>query len=90
MSTLHKYWFQFEASEATDLPPGAILGCGVTAIDLDDAKRLLKAELFPEDELPPEASVVENVDVSTLDKGHVQPNITRDVARRGVWFPGSI
>ena len=37
-------------------------------------------------ELPTIAVLIEDVDVSTLDAGHVLPNMSPPV-RRGVWFP---
>jgi hypothetical protein len=79
---MHRYWIIFE--KAPFGPPG--LGCGVTANDLDDAIILVKAE-YPRcvDRLDVR-SVTVDVDVSTLDGGHVLPNIG-NLFRRGVWWP---
>jgi hypothetical protein len=57
---------------------------GVTAIDVDDALGLI-GRLDPAP-LPSVARVVEDIDVSTLDAGHVLPN-TGPPNRRRVWFP---
>jgi hypothetical protein len=79
--SLHRYWLEFAASEA---PVGMALGCGVTAFDLDDAMRLLRQAIDTQPPVP--ARVIEDVDVSTLDHGHVLPNM-RPSSERGVWFP---
>lgn len=65
---------------------GGWLGCGVTAVDRADAEQLLVEGPFRGAMLPPVARVLEDVDVSELDAGHVLPNMD-DPTRRGVWFP---
>src|SRR5438105_2342288 len=65
---------------------GLLLGCGVTAYDYDDAVRLLREHICKADPLPPIRRVIENVDVSALDRGHVLPNMGVPVWR-GIWFP---
>jgi hypothetical protein len=82
---LRRYWFEFRAPRE-ELPPGSWLGCGVTAVDTEDAERLLVAGPFRGAPLPPIERVVLDVDVSNLDAGHVVPNMA-DPTRRGVWFP---
>jgi hypothetical protein len=77
---LTPFWFEFEAEPFF----GARLGCGVTAFSRADAEGLIRAAAGRE--LPPIRRVVEDVDVSTLDRGHVLPNMG-DVSVRGVWFP---
>jgi hypothetical protein len=62
------------------------MGCGVTAVDRQDAERLLLEQLFPDASLPPVGSVLEDVDVSSLDADHVLPNVG-DPTLPGVWFP---
>lgn len=81
MNRLRRYWFRF-----LSLPPHnpLQLGCGVTAYD--DAMTLLKERIFSSEAVPAIASVVEDIDVSTLDPGHVLPNIGL-VTVRGIWFP---
>ncbi len=60
------------------------LGCGVSAWSREDALRLVAEHLGLE---PPEPNVVvEDIDVSTLDAGHVLPNMLPP-SERGVWFP---
>lgn len=61
------------------------LGYGVTAHNREDALKLLANRVFG-GALPQIESVLENVDVSTLDEGHIRPNIAPP-AFRGVWFP---
>jgi hypothetical protein len=80
---LHRYWFTF------DDPPKASffgLGCGVTAVDRDDAERLLRSAWFAADGLPRIHAAIEDVDVRDLDASHVLPNMG-DPSIRGVWYP---
>jgi hypothetical protein len=84
MSTLlHRFWFTFKN------PPqlsALNLGCGVTAYSRDDALGLLQGRSsIPMDSLQID-EVVENVQIDSLDPGHVLPNMG-DVSQRGVWFP---
>lgn len=80
---LRRFWFRFR-----DLPEFSPigLGCGVTARDYDDAVDILGSTILKGQAMPPIASVIEDVDVSTLDRGHVIPNMEVP-AFRGVWFP---
>jgi hypothetical protein len=82
---LHRFWFEFGGPREA-LPPGGWIGCGVTAVDRSDAERLLLDDLFGGGGLPPIARLVEDVDVSQLDAGHVIPHMG-DPTIRGVWFP---
>ena len=97
---LHRYWIEFD--EPADVPAGR-RRFGVTAFDIEDAMRLLRAEVEAEEasrrrarpgargsgvRMPAEPSrVVEDVDVTTLDAGHVRPNPMHPPSERGVWFP---
>ena len=82
--TLHRYWIVFDDPRRFALGLG--LGCGVTAFDLRDAISLLEQQLF-KGPLPfPIASTTNDVDVRTLDEGHVIPNM-RPPNLRGIWFP---
>lgn len=85
MVELTRYWFEFDWREQ-DAPAGMTLGCGVTAYSYEDALALLREHVFEGSELPPVERVTENVDVSTLDEGHVIPNMAPPVWR-GIWFP---
>jgi len=79
---LHRYWLEFAPEEG--VPLGLGWGCGVTAFDLRDAVQLVTVMLGVD---PPEpVKVTEDVDVSTLDAGHVLPNMYPP-NERGVWFP---
>lgn len=79
---LRRYWITFESD------PNNPLGCGVTAYSIEDALRLLQHEYLDEMGYPlkPVKNVTEDVDVRTLDQGHVVPNVGL-VSERGVWFP---
>ncbi len=71
---LKRYWF------AT----GALMGIGVTANTIEDARALLdQCELFNADAIQ---AVVEDVDLQTLDANHIRPNMGPSNFR-GVWFP---
>lgn len=80
---LHRFWFTF-ADPPQFSPLG--LGCGVTAYDYADASNLLKATVFGEMPALTIQSVTEDVDIQTLDRNHVIPNMGIAV-NRGVWFP---
>jgi len=80
---LLRYWFEFEQLPA---PSPINLGCGVTAYNYDDAIDLLKKTVFMDSTLPTIKRVLEDVDISKLDQGHVIPNMGL-VLSRGVWFP---
>jgi hypothetical protein len=79
---LKRYWFRFE-SQPFD---GLGLGCGVTAYDVEDAKSLLGDSMFRDTSWPRIIEIIEDVDVSTLDRGHVLSNMEPAVWR-GVWYP---
>lgn len=84
MGALTRYWFVFETS---NVPTPINLGCGVTARDLDDARELLRTQVFA-GTLPREVGVIEDVPLSTLDPRHVRPAMG-SADKRGVWFPMS-
>lgn len=86
MTKLVRFWIVFESSASAELPLGARLGCGVTAYNFDDAIQLLRVKMFSKEGMPRIQDFVENIDVSTLDPGHVLPNMGNP-ARRGIWFP---
>lgn len=82
---LKRYWIEFEGN-ASELPAGFAYGCGVTAFSYDDAIKILVDRVFKDGALPKVKSWIENVDVSTLDAGHVLPNMMPP-NYRGIWFP---
>jgi hypothetical protein len=74
---LRRFWFPI---------PGR-LGIGITATSLAEARELAeqtRRTIWPD--AAPIDAVVEDVDVSTLDRGHVLPNM-RPPVWPGVWFP---
>jgi len=77
-----RYWLTFPR---LDTPHPINLGCGVTARDYDEALLLVR-EAFPDLALGAPVAAIDNIDVSTLDAGHVLPNIG-NVLARGVWWP---
>ena len=80
---LRRFWFKFE-----NVPPFSPLwlGCGVTGYDRSDALQLLAGTVFAKYPELKVDSVIEDVDVRSLDVGHVLPNMGVP-AVRGVWFP---
>ncbi len=85
---LHRYWLKFAQSDidAAKLPQYFRLGCGVTAFTPEDALSLIRRHILRGAEVPKPLSLVEDVDVRTLDAGHVIPNMEEPVSR-GIWFP---
>lgn len=83
---LTRYWIELDFPDGYEPPHGTRSGIGVTAFDRDDALRLVGERVFPAAEVPPVRDVHEDVDVSTLDPGHVIPNMAPP-NRRGIWFP---
>lgn len=80
---LHRYWFTFEKSTR---PCVLNTGCGVTAVDEAEARQMIEDQVYPVFGMQKIVHVVTDVDISTLDQGHVIPNMTMPLAR-GVWFP---
>ena len=80
---LIRFWFKFKNDGK--LPPGVVMGCGVTAFNFEDAKGLLSVKVFKS--IP---FIItkheENIDISMLDSNHVLPNMLSPITR-GVWFP---
>ena len=70
---LHRYWFTFHDEQCVRFGLGQ--GCGVTALNLNDAVGLLEQHVFGGPLPFAVASVTEDVDVSSLDPGHVLRNM---------------
>ena len=84
---LTRYWITFK--DRGDYPfYGGVFGfgVGVTAYDLDDAKRLLQRAIFEDREVPEIKDVIEGVTYDQLEQNHVARNMGAMVVR-GVWFP---
>jgi hypothetical protein len=74
---LRRFWFE----TAVKL---SCIGIGVTAYSREDAERLIRAEEnLKHYEL---VSVVDDVDIRSLDQDHIVPNIG-PVNFRGIWYP---
>ncbi len=80
------YWIEFDFKEYKSIPPGLIIGCGITTFDYSDALSILKTNIFKREEIPPIKHQIENVDISELDINHVIPNMGQSNIR-GIWFP---
>jgi hypothetical protein len=89
-ATLRRFWFEFNLPPIGAAQPDAWrhlrLGCGVTGYDEADCRRLLESHLLGTDPWPEETAVISDVDVRTLDGGHVLPNMEPPNVR-GIWFP---
>ena len=83
MNGLHRYWIKLGASTG----PICQSGVGVTAWSVEDAIALLAdASGFGLDAIEI-TTLVEDVDLRSLDANHVLPNITSPSSVRGIWFP---
>ena len=80
---MNRYWFEFDDN---NLPDRINMGCGITAYNYEDALYLLCDKVFKRATLPKIKITIENVDVSTLDAGHILPNMLPPNSRGGVWF----
>ena len=83
---LRRYWFEFIFTTPFPNPPGTGLGCGVTAHSQEDAIKILDEKIFTKIKRPEFSNVIEDVDIQTLDHGHVISNMGVPIYR-GVWFP---
>lgn len=83
MSFPRRFWFTFASLEH---PTALALGCGVSATSYEEAISFMRSQIFKAEPLPEIASVIEDVDVSTLDRGHVIPNMESPLVP-GIWFP---
>ena len=83
---LRRYWIKFQTEPDHSGLSWTRLGYGVTAYDYNDALQIIRWHVFDNEPLPPVASVIEDVDVSTLDAGHIVPNM-HPPNWRGIWFP---
>jgi len=83
---IKRFWFEFLESSKEPLPIGFQHGCGLSAYDCNDAVQLLKERVFKSTGFLIIEKMIEDVDVSTLDRGHVLPNMG-NVTVRGIWFP---
>lgn len=73
------YWLKFIEPAASH---GLGLGAGITARDPADAAALAQ-DAFGEVQI---ASIDPLDDLSSLDQGHIRPNMG-NILIRGVWFP---
>jgi hypothetical protein len=83
---LQRFWITFDSNCNGLQATGTLLGCGVTAVSIDEAIRFVRERVFEGVEMPGIENIIENVDVSKLDAKHVRPNMGSP-AVRGVWYP---
>ena len=84
---LERYWIVFCGSHEEFYSTGGFdKGFGVTAYDIDDAKRILKGTIFGDQTLPEVDTITEGITYEQLEENHVKPNMG-NMAVRGVWFP---
>jgi hypothetical protein len=97
---LRRFWLEFDlppslppaghepAVGASEPSPWALLetGVGVTGEDLEECFAIVRNRIFGRALMPAVLKVVEDIDVSTLDKERVLPNIEPPIWR-GIWFP---
>ncbi|MBA3680090.1 MAG: hypothetical protein H0W73_02725 [Bacteroidetes bacterium] len=68
---LIRFWFKFENN-----PIPLNFGCGVTAFNDIDALTIIKEQVFKNKPFPEVAVKIENIDINTLDQGHIIPNMS--------------
>ncbi len=74
----------FQGAELT-FRIGIVIGNVRTAVGFDDALEMMRKAIFSGDEIPKIDHVSDDIDVFTLDAGHVLPNMSSSVSR-GIWF----
>jgi len=79
---LKRYWVEFDYQVMNFSSPNY----GVMAYSVDDALLILKEKVFKYAVMPEPTRLTGNVDISTLDAGHVLPNMAVP-HWRGIWFP---
>jgi hypothetical protein len=82
---LHKYWIELESSDPALAWQGQF-HYGVTAYNYEDALKLLVERFCMNRDFPSVVSVVEDVDISTLQVGKLVTEIGVPVWR-GIWYP---
>jgi len=80
--SLRRYWVRLKAGEAG----GREVEFGVTAYTEADALEILRYLAFSPAGLPELVEIVADVDVRSLDRGHVIPNMNPP-NWRGIWDP---
>ncbi|MES2332710.1 MAG: hypothetical protein V4539_24090 [Bacteroidota bacterium] len=83
---MKRFWFEFEVINYQNAPIGIGYECGVTAHNVEDAMNMLKTRVFSDKPKLQIKKIIEDADVSTLDAGHVLPNMNPP-NWRGIWFP---
>jgi hypothetical protein len=66
---LTRFWFTFNLTLRDPHPPGVLMGCGVTALNMEDALGILRERVFANHCFPDIKNTVADVDISKLDEG---------------------
>ena len=80
---LRRFWLRLDP--ARQVAVGFQLGCGITALNREDALHLLRSVYPPRTEFVV-LDWIDDVEINSLEPRHVLPNIG-DTTKRGVWFP---
>ncbi len=83
---LRRFWIELDIGWDERCPRGVREGVGVTAVDGDDARAMVRARVFGDGDLPPVRRWVDDVAATDLCPWLVLPNMI-DWTLRGVWFP---
>ncbi|MGE9310634.1 hypothetical protein ACLOAU_03285 [Niabella sp. CJ426] len=82
-----RYWLEFDFNDYMgSIPAGLHLGCGITAFSSEHALALLKSKVFKDEVLPRISKCISNVNIKTLNQGHIVSNMKPPVYI-GIWFP---
>ena len=79
--SLRRFWIELET------PVRGLHRFGVTAVDVADALILIE-DYLGTGALPDASSVVEDIDVESLDANHILANVGPP-AFRGIWYPAT-
>lgn len=85
-NNLIRYWFEFDIKIDINYPPGIVIGCGITAFNIEDAYKLLDEKIFISIKRPAIIKTIEHVNISKLDQNHIVHNMGL-TNHRGIWFP---
>lgn len=83
---MKRFWIEFSPDNDRPLPMFAKRGVGVTARSKEDALAIVRDAIFASAALPFVSTLIEDIDVSTLDELEIRPNMGNPI-RFGIWFP---
>jgi hypothetical protein len=83
---MERYWIKFDISLKDSPPVGILQGIGVTANDLNEAKKIIRDQVFKGKPLPKIKTCSEDIDISKIENEHILLNMGNS-AKRGIWYP---